>query len=323
MPMLLNRTPWIPLALLTFLTLAGCGNQNADATPPSVVSVYPADGSHGFRHGDAIILTFSEPVDPISVMEAYRSDDEGLKPDQVTFAFADGGKKVYIRPVQPLLYSPTDAYLYYAFELGREVTDRAGNPLAEPLRVSFSTMRTLTANLPSERAFDGSASASVAQNDLPVFMVGDNLSDEGIRGFFSFAFPEEADGVLAARLRFYVSGLTGDPFGGLGLLSLEPVDLGEALDAADYLTPALAVAITDAGTGWTAGSYHEYGVSDWAVAAWNEGRNRLQIRLRFDQESDGDGANDVVYLVAQDAEDVPDQIGPEYLPVLELTYYGP
>ncbi len=321
--MLQNRIPWIPLAVMTLLALAACGNQGSDATPPSVVSVYPADGSHGFKHDDAITLTFSEPVDPISIMAAYSSDDEGLKPDQVTFAFADGGKEVFIRPVQPLLYSPTDAYIYYAFELGGGVTDRAGNPLAEPLRVRFSTMRTLTTNLPSERSFDGSASASVAQNDLPVFMVGDNLSDEGIRGFFSFAFPEEADGLLAAKLRFYVSGIAGDPFGGLGLLSLEPVDLGAGLDAADYLAPALAVGITDAGTGWTAGSYHEYGVSDWAIAAWNEGRSRLQIRLRSDRESDGDGANDVIYLVAQDAEDIPDQIGPEYLPVLELTYYGP
>jgi len=317
------RRSWIPLAVSTLLALAACGNPNADVTPPGVVSVYPADGSHGFKHGDAITITFSEPVDPISVMEAYRSDDEGLKPDQVTFAFADGGKTALIQPLQPLLYSPTDDYLYYAFELGSEVTDRAGNPLAEPLRVRFSTMRTLTTNLPSERAFDGSASPSAAVSDQILLFVGDGATDAGVRGFFSFAFPEDADGVLAARLRFYVSSITGDPFGDLGFLSLEPVDLGEALDAADYFTPALAVAITDAGTGWTAGSYHEYGVSDWAVAAWNEGRGRLQIRLRFDQESDGDGANDVVYLIAQDAEDYPDQIGPEYLPVLELTYYGP
>jgi len=319
----MNRTPWIPLIVLTLLALAACGGQPSDNTPPSVVSVYPADGYHGFKHGDVITITFSEPVDPISVMEAYRSDDEGLKPDQVTFAFAEGGKKVFIRPVQPLLYSPTDDYLYYAFELGREVSDRAGNPLAEPLRVRFSTMRTLTTNLPGERAFDGSASPSAAVSDQVFLYVGDGATDAGVRGFFSFAFPEDADGVLAARLRFYVRSILGHPFADLGRLNVEPVTLGEALDATDYVTPALAVAITDAGTGWTDGSYHEYGVSDWAKAAWKEGRGRLQIRLRFDAETDNDGAADSIALVAQDAEDVPDQIGPEYLPVLELTYYGP
>ncbi|MBB6030856.1 Ig-like domain-containing protein [Oceanithermus desulfurans] len=312
------------LSLFGLLLLAACGgSQPADATAPTVVSVYPADGFHGFKRGEAITITFNEPVDPISVMEAYRSDDEGLKPDQVTFAFADGGKKVYIQPVQPLLYSPTDAYLYYAFELGPEVSDRSGNPLAQPLRVSFSTMRTLTANLPSERAFDGSASPTAAVSDQALLSVGDGATDAGIRGFFSFAFPEDAGGVLAAELRFFVHHISGTPFADLGRLSLEPVTLGDALDATDYYVSALATPITDAGTGWTDGSYRTYGVSDWAIAAWNEGRGRLEVRLRFDAETDHDGSTDALFLVAQDAEEVPEAIGPEYLPVLRLTYYGP
>jgi hypothetical protein len=319
--MFLRRTI---LLLFGLLLLAACGGSKpADTTAPTVVSVYPNDGFHGFKHGDAITISFSEPVDPISVMNAYRSEDEGLKPDQVTFAFAEGGKKVLIQPLRSLLYSPTDDYLYYRFELGRQVTDRAGNPLAEPLRVTFSTMRTLSTDLPSEPSRDGSASPAAAVSDQALLSVGDGATNAGIRGFFSFTFPEDADGVLAAELRFFVHHISGTPFADLGRLNLEPLTLGEALDATDYYTSALSTPITDAGTGWTDGSYHAYGVSDWVVAAWNEGRRRLEVRLRFDAETDNDGSADALFLVAQDAEEVPDTIGPEYLPRLRLTYYGP
>ncbi|WP_457630340.1 Ig-like domain-containing protein [Oceanithermus sp.] len=306
--------------LLLAAFLAAC-NQG-DTTAPEVVSLYPQDGFHGFRKDDVITIEFSEPVDINSFLAAYSSTSDGLMPDQISYRFADGGKKIFIYPGKPLGYSPDDSYVYYGFEVGTELTDLAGNHLARPLKVTFSTMRTLQTEVLSEAEFDGAASSGSVVNNFPLIAVGDNTSDAPLRGFLSFPFPEENDGVLGGTLRLYVPQIDGAPFADLGRLVLEPVDLGVELDPSDFGAVALAPGLEDDGTGWAAGSDHSYDVGDWVRQADAGGRERLQVRLRFTTDTDSDGLADLVTLFAREALG-DSSVGPEYIPTLVLTYYGP
>jgi hypothetical protein len=308
------------LALLAFLAACNPG----DTTAPEVVSLYPQDGFHGFRKDDVITIEFSEPVDINSFLAAYSSTSDGLMPNQISYRFADGGRKIFIYPGKPLSYSPDDSYIYYGFEVGTELTDLAGNHLARPLKVTFSTMRTLQTEVLSEAAFDGVVVGGSAINGYPLISVGDNVSDAPLRGFLSFPFPEDNDGVLGGTLRLYVLQIDGTPFADLGRLVLEPVDLGMGLDPGDFGAVALAPGLEDDGTGWAAGSDHSYDVGDWVRQAGAAGRERLQVRLRFATDTDSDGFADAVYLYAHEAlDDQNINAGPEYIPTLVLTYYGP
>ncbi len=308
-------------SLVLFLAwLAGCNTQAP--APLQVTDVFPPDGYHGFKKDEAIVIEFNRPVDPASFADAYRSDSEGLKPDQVTVIWSDGNTKVTVKPNQPLAYSPDDNYIYYSFEVGTELADRNGRHLAEPLRVTFSTLRTLTEEVLSVPELDGSGSGMQVVTNEPYLLVGDSTGDAGIRSFLAFPWPEEAEEILNATLVLVCVSGQGTPFNDLGALNIEPVDLGEGIQPDDIYNPALAPPIRDDGTGWTCQLDQQlrYDTTDLALAAWNENLARLDLRLRFDAASDGDGAADAVTFFAREAEAT---TGPGLLPALELTYYGP
>ncbi len=313
----MKRILGLLVALILFLLLGGCGS--GDTAPPRILSVFPPDGYHGFKHGEAISFEFSEPVDLDSFMQAYHSTSDGLEPEQVSLRLADGGRKITLYPSHDLDYSPDASYRYYGFEISTELRDRAGNHLAEPLRVTFTTMRRVTAELVGEAALDGTVLAGQqAVADQNVFLAGDNVNDAPLRGFVSFAAPAAADGFLAGTLQLTVATVTGLPVHGLGDLNLEWLDYGGALDPSDFNLPALSASpILDGGSGWQADNPVRYDVSDWVRAAWQGGRSHLQFRLRFASDSDQDGSSDAVWFYSADAPQA------AYRPLLELTYYGP
>jgi hypothetical protein len=138
------------------------------------------------------------------------------------------------------------------------------------------------------------------------------------RGFMSFdlsAIPRQTP-IRRAELRFYQVRVGGDPYGKLGRLILEHVAYGGQLtDAAFYVEPmdALVLQPETERRSW-------YVVTSPALAEWiaedrSSGRNRLQLRLRWVQETDGDGLEDYVSIESPE-----NFFGTGNAPELTVTY---
>ncbi len=158
----------------------------------------------------------------------------------------------------------------------------------------------ITLTLPSDPALDGFVTndgQAIATGAGPA--VGDTdaiLPGRAGRQFFSFQIagvPTTAE-IVSATLRLYQAGVDGDPFGSLGSLVVDRVDLGDALDASDYDRPALQAEIGLLPTEVTLG-YKALDVTAAVQAERASGRTRLQLRLRFSQrDGDHDTQNDLV-----------------------------
>src|SRR5512142_1495172 len=103
----------------------GCAQALIDRTPPTVVSVTPADGSANVWARDAIVVTFSEPIDPESVtVDTFVLADQLGAPVEHVAALSLDGRTLTVRTVGV----PAVPNVLHA-ALGR-VRDRAGNTLA-------------------------------------------------------------------------------------------------------------------------------------------------------------------------------------------------
>lgn len=130
------------------------GQASNDTTAPLVTSISPPDGATGVRSDTDIVVTFSEPMDTVSVEQAYQSDD--LPPSAVVFSWQNDSTVLTIHPKSPLVYADltdsTDSARHYAYTFGSTAQDLAGNRLSvsrgTPLNVAFSTLRHVTQSLP-------------------------------------------------------------------------------------------------------------------------------------------------------------------------------
>jgi len=315
--------PMLGPALLVIL--AACGT--APGPAPAVVAHYPPDGYHGFRRGEAIVVTFSEPMDAASTEAAFQLLGPAGAPVPVEFDWEDGGRRLRARPRDPVAYSPDTSYLNYRYLLSTGARSRAGARLAAGLDVTFSTLRTFGLVRGSVAALDGAVSdLGYVYNDpdghtacTPV-LTGDTLGNRAVRSFFAFdlsGLDFGADAVASARVILYADRIDGAPFGpgGLGRLVPEQVVYLEdgALAADDYDRPASGA--LEPLESWPADAL-VLEVSDWLREALDGGASHLQLRLRFERGSDGDGAVDGVYIpTAEDDRGL--------APRLEVGYYAP
>jgi hypothetical protein len=178
------------------------------------------------------------------------------------------------------------------------------NQLQVTVRVEQPPSQPQTLRLTSEDRLDGYVLNDGSSSTDQQILVGngrieDSVGELIVRGFMSFdlsGLPAGAT-IQSVELRFYQQEVRGDPYGKLGNLVLERVDYGSNLDAGDFATPAL-----DSGTiGQETSSGSWYVISDPTLATWLERelsaeRSRLQLRLRFTQEMDGDGEEDYVSI---------------------------
>lgn len=105
-----------------------------DETSPSLAAWQPGDHVNKQRPGDPIILNFSEPLDPTSVIEGdtLRVTAGGLPVD---FQYYLDGISVVIQPRPPLQYDTA-----YQVQFTDGITDIAGNPaLGETLNFTMPT----------------------------------------------------------------------------------------------------------------------------------------------------------------------------------------
>ena len=161
-----------------------------DTEAPLVADTMPAANATGVPADQKLFVTFSEQMDPATVESAYSSSQLPL--DKVSLSWSPDGRVLTISPDQPLEYAAgtgTDPSavmpLTYSITIGAEAADLAGNPLAAPLELSFSTRRRLTA------AFETDPNLTKAYLDDGVLsgvslFVGDNSTGKRYRSYATF-----------------------------------------------------------------------------------------------------------------------------------------
>lgn len=201
-------------------------------------------------------------------------------------------------------------------------TDERNNELVAVVQVVEGAPGPGTTTIQSSGELDGYRANNGGGSTREAILVGNgNIVDTGEaiwRGFISFelaSIPNEAV-IQGIELRFYQGRVVGDPYGKLGNVILDHVDYGSRLSGAAYDLPAMDSAVLPQQTApgvW-------YILSDPTIANWIEddlaaGRPRFQLRLRFSQESDGDGVKDYVSFESGN-----NYLGTGNLPQLTVAY---
>lgn len=120
---------------------AGGAASGADTAAPTVSSYWPAQGATGIALNARIAMSFSEPMDVASVVNAFSLRAGSV---QVAGRIAYVGRVAVFTPDAPL--APNAAYVA---TLGRAAKDLAGNALATELSWTFTTGAAADRSAPS------------------------------------------------------------------------------------------------------------------------------------------------------------------------------
>lgn len=297
-----------------------------DTTPPTIVSVSPANNATGVLKDVDIVITFSERMNQAATQAAYQSSTNGIRPADVTFSWNTEGTVLTINPNTDLAYATgtntSVVALTFTFNLTNTATDIAGNQLA-PATFSFKTMRDIAQTLNATNiSGDVRSDGAVNSPDCSDICVGDSasVSNATYRGFLTFdlsslASTLESTNILSATLRIYQTSTTGDPYADLedctssggpipitfcSDLLAQHVNYGPSLQDSDFDTNTLR-SLAIAGCNIISGCPSDNGYKEAnALAAVQEDwtnraarGNRSQYRLRFARNTDADGAADI------------------------------
>ncbi|MBK9036013.1 MAG: Ig-like domain-containing protein [Myxococcales bacterium] len=278
------------------------GDPDAATTPtdteaPTVVSATPGADAVGVLADASIVITFSEPMDAPSVAAAYASPE--LPADQVSLSWNATGDVLTIVPAMPLAYATgvgvnpaTVTAMRYAVTVGSAATDRAGNPLAAPFELGFTTKKRI------RTAFAVVADLTrVARNGVllavanPLWM-GDNNTGETYQSFVTFDLARLPSGIEVERAEIAASQLapTGLPYS-MGALLADHISYASAAVAPTTLPLA---SIGPFSTNATR-EVKRLDVTSQAredLANWQVRGGRSQYRLRFAQATNGNASTD-------------------------------
>ncbi len=257
-------------------------------------------------------------MDKAATQAGYQSVD--LPAAAVTFEWNAAGDELTITPNAPLAYAEgtdpgsTEA-LSYSFTLTTAAESEQGEALPEDTEVSFSTLRRLSQDFEDDPLLSGRVRDLGGATLLGgSYLLGDASNNDVGRGFVSFDVSLLAEGpvtVETANFHARWSQQIGNPFIDLGAVVYQHVAY-DTFDNALFDTPGIGAADGLFGTALEdevdrdVTSVVETVLSDAATY-----EQRVQFRmLWFFSETDGDGQNDGVTLIASD-------LG------LELTYLAP
>lgn len=288
---------------------SGDSGEMEDVTPPEVLGVVPPDGTMGVSAETTIVVTFSEPMDPISTQAAWQSADLG----DVVQEWNDDFTELTVTPNDPLEYATgSDPAAInaqqYAFAVTSVATDEAGNPLAQDFSASFFTLREVVLPVPYVDEMTGMTGPTVnGVNDSDVW-VGDTQSDNIQWGTLTFdlpSLPEDVEGLTSAVISVDQTYVGGAPYGalpGLGEVEVHDVEYETHFDANDVpLLGDVGVLSTNATL--------ETKVLDVTEAVRDDveaGNPTTQFRLRFPV---GTNSNDVLDRVTFSKETLDLQLG--------------
>jgi hypothetical protein len=168
-------------------------------------------------------------------------------------------------------------------------SDEDNNVLSRKIAVSSSGAEA-TMTLVSIPAEDGYVRSDGIFTDQ--LAAGDDAEDMAGRAFFSFDLTGLAGAeVLTARLEATPYSLEGDPFGALGPLHLYNVYYGRNVpQAVDYNSPPEGVTLSLSGP-----TLAQLDATQWVRDRLAGGFDRLQVRLQFDRQTNGDGQPDYIF----------------------------
>lgn len=294
-------------ALLLAAASAGCTDEamgpedpdiTSDETSPSVTDTQPASSATAVHEDQMILVTFSEPMDQASVEDAYASTD--LPADQVTFTWSPDGRELTITPLAPLAYaegSGTDPAVVtpktYAITIGIGATDLAGNALAAPMDLSFSTRRRLIALFGLDTALTRAtlANTSYAVSDI---WVGDSQNTSTYRSYVTFdlsTLPADAE-VERAQFQGRQLQPDGAPYN-LGAVNVQHVTYTSTLP--NVLNAAVAISQPGIMSSDAALEPKLIDVTPQVIDDMShrvERSHRSQYRLQIDVATNGDAVTD-------------------------------
>jgi Bacterial Ig-like domain len=179
-----------------------------DTTPPTIVSVSPADGAIGVAKDTDIVIKFSEPMNKIATKAAYESATSRILPIQVSINLSADGTEMTINPNADLFMAAgadpaTVVAIPYAFQITNIGTDLAGNALTTS-SFGFKTRRVITQNLPGLASLSGDVRADGALGNNCTLGNGDICAGDSssagnaqYKGFASFDMTGVPTGVLS------------------------------------------------------------------------------------------------------------------------------
>jgi hypothetical protein len=247
---------------------ADAGGENAGA--PRVVSISPADGATGIWAQAPIVVTFSEPVDLASARAAVSVS--GLSSDDLDLRADASGTTLTLRPKDGFAYaSGTDPAATrancYTVNVGAELVDLDGTPLAAPFTSTFSTLRRISQDIADTASGDYYTYAVAFDHTVnrcsdasSTFEVGHTSSiaasgdHHGIAAFES-ALPEGAVEVESAWLTAHQAPPRGS-FYDAGSVELEQIAF-QAFDVTLEDAPALTDFATFSASGDVARPRHD------------------------------------------------------------------
>lgn len=283
-----------------------------DNTAVTVTNRAPATSATGvptrvgcsvFRSFNVVALTFSGPVDPVSVAAAFKVLN-GSTAVTGTISFNAAGTIVTFTPSAAFAFNTT-----YTVQLndGTNIAlDLQRNPIAN-VSYTFTTLREqnrIIFNTPtgSGRILSANVLGQTTVATNVAIRVGEFNATVRSRGFVSFdlsAIPANTYCVSAASLVLEQTGVNGTPYGArnLGNVVSEVVDMGIAVAAADYSSAAIASGLgnpnaTILSTDETLGLKTGSATGQVRLARAQPTPATVRWRLRFENDSMSAGAID-------------------------------
>ncbi|WP_224368448.1 Ig-like domain-containing protein [Hyalangium versicolor] len=298
-----------------------------DTTPPTILKSNPTSAAIGVARNAIITVAFSEPMDKASAQSAFAITSP-LGFTSGVFAWNAAGTEMTFNPDTDFPYD-TDV----TWSVTAAANDLSANSLDSTWTATFHTIRKSTITVDFDPGTSGSASAPdywrnhLAYDSEAVGDLSDNTQSRLLIGFKLDALPEELTAITGSTLKWYVTGMTGDPFIDLGTPLLERVYIGESiaysstesvnLDAriqyeSSAVSPPIIITID------ILKSVEVFDVTSFVALDWsariNRNTKRSQFRIRFNTPSDNDGRRDAIYsYVSQTPK----------LAELEITYEHP
>lgn len=283
-----------------------------DGIAPTVLSTTPANQAIGVRNDATVTIRFSEPMDVMSVQQAFSST---MGPS--TFAWNVAHTELTVTPVALLAYAPLNGTQSYSFGLANTATDGAGNGLAA-LSATFSTLRTTLVDVPSVAAVDGyliddrfSSGGAQAFTTNPNLLVGDSSINQQITSWVSFDLSlvpvARASDLLEAELvlpLFQTMGIIDTSLcpTSASCLFYSPVNYGSQLGVGAYsttLAPRTPMIRQQIGVL----TQFKHDVLAETVAAWTNRAsrsNRLQFELELSNPNNGNARADYYEFTSGD-----------------------
>lgn len=201
-----------------------------DTTPPTIVSVSPANGATGVVANENIVITFSEPMDRSSTQDAFQSTD--ILPSTVAYFWNQAGTVLTINPASDFEYAsgtdPGATARAYAVAITTTAEDESGNRLADDFEWSFRTMRRITQTIPVPYqnvlvVNSGTMGTySSCGSETAGAFAGDWDDNSGFYILVSADISDLPAGIVeweAASLAGYQNSYDGDPYAALGLIT--------------------------------------------------------------------------------------------------------